>query len=167
MGRLLTQTQPGGFANQTTFADALAEAVRWMRGLVFHTLHYLSLTDTTMPMVARVLHEANSHVFVTDDLFRNIARQAFDERSLWDKTLHFTASPIGRELLHAYQSGPAHLSPILLQHADAQRIPLPPYPPPTPLVTTTTHAVDKVQQDGKKQVVEITHHYRHAEHYDN
>ncbi|MCB0152626.1 MAG: hypothetical protein KDE01_33835, partial [Caldilineaceae bacterium] len=57
--------------------------------------------------------------------------------------------------------------PILLQHADAQRIPLPPYPPPTPLVTTTTHAVDKVQQDGKKQVVEITHHYRHAEHYDN
>ena len=160
MGRLLTQTHPGGFADQTAFADALAEAVRWMRGMVFRTLHYLPPTDATMPMVARLLYEADSHVFITDDLFRNIARQVFTERGLWDETLDFTAPPIGPELLRAYQTGPAQLSRVLLQHADALRIPRGPHiRHRTPLVTTTTRAVDKVQENGEKRVVEITHHY--------
>jgi hypothetical protein len=160
MGELLTQTHPDGFANQDVFAVALAEATRWMRGMLFRTLHYLPPVDVTLPMIARLLVEADSHVFVADDLFRNIARDVFARRNLWDETLDFTPPSIGHELRDAYRASPAHLSRTLLQHADALRIPLGPHiRHRTPLVTTTTRAVDKVQENGEKRVVEITHHY--------
>lgn len=160
IGELLAQTHPDGFSDQDAFAVALAEATRWMRGMLFRTLHYLPPVDVTLPMIARLLVEADSHVFVQDDLFRNIAKNVFTRRNLWDESLDFTPPSIGLELRDAYRAGPVHLSRTLLQHAGALRIPLGPHiRHRTPLVTTTTRTVDKVQEDGEKRVVEITHHY--------
>lgn len=143
MGELLIQTHADAFADHGAFAAALAEAVRWMCSILFCTLHYLPPVDVTAPMIALLLVETDSHVFVQDDIFRNIARDVFARHNLWDTTLDFTPPSIGHELRDAHRDGPAHLSRTLLQHADTLRIPLGPHiRHRTSLVTTTRGGQD-------------------------
>jgi len=140
-------------APKATFADHLSEAVHWLRGMLLRTLHYLPPTGVTMPLWARIIDEADSLVYGTDDRLRTIARTVFRERRIWDDAIQVTppAEAVGQALQDHHK-----LHMTVMANAEALGIPrgqgivL-----AEPWVQDVTRKVDKVNG----QTREITERY--------
>jgi hypothetical protein len=87
------------------FCVALAEAVKWIKGMLFRTLHYLPPAAVSMPMFAQLMYNADAHVFPKDSKFRDLAKKVFnsEKHGLWDDNLDLTAPDIA--FLRAQISG--------------------------------------------------------------
>lgn len=161
--RLVADSHPAGFLGKTGFAefcDALARASGWVKGMLLRSLHYTSPASLTMPMLARLIYEADARVFPDDSKFRDIAKEVFQKWELWNDQIDLQAPDLGAVFEALQGAEPRELGRALQEHADALRI-----PPLTdvrlfqPRLVTTTRQVDKVKQGKSEVIKEITEHY--------
>ena len=105
------------------FKQAVVTVTRRLRRMLLRALSYASPTGITMPMLARVLYEADQRLFPDDPLSRDLAKQVFEARGLWDDTLLTTAPGIGLNFQDWDSLGPAARAALVASHADSLRIP--------------------------------------------
>lgn len=156
---LLVQTEKPG--TEKEFLAAIGEATHWLKGMFFRALSYTAPTGVSMPMLARLMYEADALVFPKDSQFRELAKKVFEKRNLWNAKLSLTPPSIGSELKKLEGAGSAALSRFILNNADALRIPLgmgARIRTPS-LVTTYRECDDTVDKSGKKVTLRITEHY--------
>jgi hypothetical protein len=157
---LVRHANPGGFASLEAFAAALSEAVRWVKGMLFRALHYTSPASLTMPVLARLIDAADASVYPNDSTFRDLARQAFIRRNLWDPRIDLSAPDIGGIFEALEHADGTALASAVARHAAALGIPWDPsLRLLTPRLITTTRTIDKVDKDGVAVVQPITEHY--------
>jgi len=128
---------------------------------LIRALNYTSTTGVSMPMLARLIYAADELVFPSDARFRDVAREVFEERSLWEKKIDLTPPDLGDELASIADSGPQALSHFVMEHADELRIPvgiggrlI------TPRLSTVTRANDRVKDNkGASKTVPVTERY--------
>jgi hypothetical protein len=148
------------YESMEKFAESLAQAIRWIKGMLFRAFHYMPPSDITMPMLARLMYEADARVFPEDDRFRELAFQVFQQRGLWNHDLALRAPDVGQAFRDLKGADPSMLSRAVIHHADALRIPLlPDVRLLRPRLFTTTRHVDKVKHGGESTVKTITEHY--------
>lgn len=161
MTRLATARMPEPEPDFDTFVTAVREAAKWTRGMLFRVLNYLPLGWPSLPQVARLVVEADARVFGDDAEFRDIAREVFVKRGLWDKGLDLSAPDIGATFAGLADGNPVTLTQAVMAHADELSIPrgigariL------APSMVTTTRRVDRVGDGyGNREVRLITEHY--------
>jgi hypothetical protein len=161
--RLVAESHPAGFSGKTGFAefcDALVKASGWVKGMLLRALHYTSPASLTMPMLARLMVEADARVFPDDSKFRDIAKEVFQKWELWNELFDLQAPDLGEVFEALQEADQRELGMAVQEHADALRI-----PPLTdvrllqPRLVTTTRQVDKVKAGKSKVIKEITEHY--------
>lgn len=156
MEKLVDFIDPSGFPE---FAIALADATRWMKGMLIRALHYTPPTSLSMPMLARLIYEADAQVYPSDSKFRDIAKEVFIARNLWNDKIDLEPPDIGEEFEDLKNADTRTLMRAVVKHADALRIP----PGATrflkPRLVTTTRRIDTIKQGKTTTVKEITEHY--------
>jgi hypothetical protein len=162
--RLVKTSHPKGFgrnaAGFTEFSEALVDASRWVKGMLLRALHYTPPSDLTMPLLARLIYEADAHVYPDDDKFREIAKAVFVDRQLWDESFNLKVdAAIGKSFQGLTDADPTMLSRIIMRHAEALQLPLGTVRLVNPRLITTTRQIDKVQDAKSSQVKTIVEHY--------
>lgn len=148
------------------FVAAVVEGSRWTRGMLVRALHYMPPTGVSLPQLARLVWEADARVFPDDSAFRDIARDVFDRRGLWDPALDLTPPAIGAVFEPLADADSATLARAVADHAAALHIPQAPVAGAlktrllTPDLVTTTREIDKVTDaQGNSHVRTIVEHY--------
>jgi len=146
----------GGFEE---FSVVLSKAVKWIKGMLFRTFHYMPPTALSMPMLARLIYEADVHVFPPKHAkFRDLAKEVFgsEKHRLWDEKIDLKAPDVGADFGQLKSTDPATLSRVIMKHAEDLRIPrgdsirlL------DPRLITTTRESDEVDSEVQR----ITEHY--------
>ncbi|MGY1690616.1 hypothetical protein [Geodermatophilus sp. SYSU D01105] len=106
-----------------SFEQAVVTATRRLRRMTLRALSYAPPTGVTMPVLARVMYEADRRLFPNDALSRDIAQRVFARRALWDEGLVFTAPGIGLNFQDWDALSPSARAALVAHHADALRIP--------------------------------------------
>lgn len=143
------------------FVQAVVEASRWVKGMLIRAFHYMAPTGVTMPVLARLIYEADARVFPTDGHFREVARAVFEERELWMPSIDLTAPDLGAEFERLQGGESSALAQAVVRHAAELRIPLGMGARIlNPRIVTTTRRVDKVKDErGVATLRTITEHY--------
>jgi hypothetical protein len=162
--RLVKVNHPKGFASNSAgfaeFSEALVEATGWVKGMLLRALHYTPPNDLTMPLLARLIYEADAHVFPDDRKFREIAKAVFVEWQLWDDTMNLQVDgAIGKSFKGLTDADPATLARVIVRHAEALQLPAGSVRLVNPRLVTTTRHIDKVQEGKSSQIKTITEHY--------
>jgi hypothetical protein len=163
--RLVSEQYPHGFAHSlegfTGFSVALVEASRWIKGMLLRSLHYTPPNALTMPMLARLMYEADARVFPYDSRFRDIAKEVFVNRELWNDQIDLTVPDVnvGQAFKEMAGADPTTLSRVIMNHADGLRVPSGAVRLVNPRVITTTRQIDKVKSGDACSVKAITEHY--------
>jgi hypothetical protein len=161
--KLVKINHPSGFPDTfegfSEFAAALVQATRWIKGMVMRSLHYTPPNSLTMPMLARLMYEADARVFPDDSKFRDIAKEVFQARELWNEKLILDAPDIGWVFKDLENTNSRALANAIIKHADELRIPPGAVRLIKPRLITTTRRIDSVKQGGASTVKEITEHY--------
>jgi hypothetical protein len=156
MEKLVAVSQPKGFVE---FAIALTKATRWVKGMLIRALHYTPTTSLSMPMLARLIYAADAQVFPKDAKFRDIAKEVFQSRGLWNENIDLTPPKIGEVFQALVGADAKTLMRAIVQNAAALGI------PPTvsriikPKLVTTTRRIDKVKEGKSEKIQEVTEHY--------
>jgi hypothetical protein len=163
--RLVRERYPHGFAHNmegfSEFSEALVEASRWIKGMLLRALHYTPPNALTMPMLARLMVEADSRVFPYDSRFRDIAKEVFLNRELWNDNIDLTVpdANVGQAFRGLEDADPTTVARVVMQNAAGLRIPDGSVRLVHPRVITTTRQVDKVKEGNACSVKTITEHY--------
>jgi hypothetical protein len=162
--RLLKVSHPKGFAHNaagfTEFSEALVEASRWVKGMLLRALHYTPPNDLTMPLLARLIYEADAHVYPDDQQFREIAKAVFIDREIWQDNLNLQVdASIGKAFQGFTEADPTTLACIIMRHAEALQIPAGSVRLVKPRLITTTRQIDNVKDGKSSQIKTITEHY--------
>jgi hypothetical protein len=163
--RLVRERYPHGFAHSldgfSEFSNALVDASRWVKGMLLRALHYTPPNALTMPMLARLMIEADARVFPHDSRFRDIAKDVFVSRELWNDNLDLMVpdAQVGQAFRGLEDADPTTLARVVMKNAAGLRIPDGPVRLMNPRVITTTRQVDKVQEGNTCSVKTITEHY--------
>ncbi|BAZ40671.1 hypothetical protein NIES4101_66320 [Calothrix sp. NIES-4101] len=157
MQKLVEIIRPSGFPE---FAIALSQVTRWMKGMLIRALHYTPPTSLSMPMLARLIYAADAQVYPNDSKFRDIAKEVFVSRNLWNEKLDLTAPEgIGDVFKKLQNSDSRALNRAIIENAEALRIPPGVSRFLKPRLLTTTRRIDKVKQGKTTTIQEITEHY--------
>ncbi len=178
--RLIQEKYPNGFAKSSKgfgeFSEALVEASRWTKGMLLRSLHYTPPNALTMPMLARLMIEADARVFPKDSRFRDIAKEVFVKRELWNDNIDLSIpetsdshssdshssdshSKVGKAFKGLEGADPTTLSRVIIEQADSLRIPPGSVRLMNPRLVTTTREIDKVSDGKSCKVKSITEHY--------
>lgn len=163
--RLVKEKHPKGFAKGskglTEFSEALVDATGWIKGMLLRSLHYTPPNALTMPMLARLMIVADEQVFPKDSRFRDIAKEVFVARELWnDKIdLGLPEETVGKAFKGLVGADPTTLSRVIIEHADGLRIPKGSVRLMNPRLITTKRQIDKVSDGKTSSVKSITEHY--------
>ena len=106
------------------FEEAVVKATNLTRAMLIRALQYAPPTGVTMPVLARLIYEADKRLFPDDPEFRDIAKRVFKKRGLWDKNIVLDAPGVGRAFEGFETASAAALAQMVVKHADALRIPL-------------------------------------------
>jgi len=149
--------QPGGFED---FKEAVVTAVRRLRRMTLRALSYAPPTGITMPMLARVMVEADQRLFPNDPESRDIAQSIFWKRGLWDDTLDLTPPGIGLGFQEWNSLTAGERAGLVAQHARELRIPTGPgVRLLAPQMSTAVREADAAK-DGVESGA-VTEHYLH------
>jgi hypothetical protein len=163
--RLVKDKYPTGFSHTVegfgAFSEALVNATRWIKGMLLRSLHYTPPNSLTMPMLARLMYEADARVFPYDNRFREIAKEVFQKREIWNDALDLSLpdASVGQAFRESEGVDPATLSRLIIKHAAALRIPDGAVRLLNPRIVTTTRQIDKVAEGSSCSVRTITEHY--------
>jgi hypothetical protein len=157
MEKLVAIIKPAGFPE---FAIALSQVTRWMKGMLIRALHYTPPTSLSMPMLARLIYEADAQVYPNDSKFRDIAKDVFVSRNLWNEKIDLKPPKgIGGEFEKLQNADSRTLMRAIVENAEALRIPPGANRFLKPRLITTTRRIDKVKQGKTTTIQEITEHY--------
>ncbi|MDJ0774767.1 MAG: hypothetical protein QNJ49_15295 [Mastigocoleus sp. MO_167.B18] len=163
MERMVKLNHPDGFPDTfdgfAEFVAALLQATRWIKGMVLRALHYTPPNSLSMPMMVRLIYEADAQVYKYDSKLRDIAKEVFQKRELWNERLSLKAPDIGyafQDLEHASQQT---LSFVIMKYAEELRIPPGALRVINPRLITTNRRIDKVKSGSSLEVKTITEHY--------
>lgn len=160
MEKLVMINNPDGFPDTfegfADFCAALVQATRWIKGMVIRALHYTPPNGLSMPMLARLIYEADARVFPEDSKFRDLAKEVFVKRELWNDRLLLDAPNIGSVFRDLPKGDNKALCMAIVQNAEQLRIPPGAIRLIKPRLVTTTRRIDKMKQGTVK---EITEHY--------
>ncbi len=163
--RLVKEKHPNGFGKGSKglgeFSEALVQATGWIKGMLLRSLHYTPPNALTMPMLARLMIEADERVYPKDRRFRDIAKDVFVAREIWNEKIDLSLpdKTVGKAFKGLVGADPTTLSRVIIEHADALRIPQGSVRLIQPRLITTKRQIDKVS-DGKTSTVKsITEHY--------
>jgi len=92
--------------------------------MLTRALHYIPPTGVTMPVLARLVYEADRRLFPDEPRFREITRRVFDKRNLWDGNLEFYAPGIGHAFEDFEAASASARVQMVVNNAEALRIPL-------------------------------------------
>jgi hypothetical protein len=133
----------GGSRDFEAFKQAVVTATRRLRRMTLRALSYAPPTGVTMPVLARMVYEADQRLFPNDALSRDIAQRVFERRGLWDPNLVFTPPGVGLNFQHWDTLGAGAQAALVANHADALRIPAGPgIRLLTPTLTTAVRDAD-------------------------
>jgi hypothetical protein len=153
-------SDPEGRRDLESFQQAVVTATRRLRRMTLRALSYAPPTGVTMPVLARVLYEADQRLFPNDSLSRDIAQRVFQRRGLWDEGLVFSAPGIGLNFQEWDGLGAGARAALVAQHADALRIPaVPGIRLLTPQLTTAVRKADAAKSGVEAGAV--TERYLH------
>jgi hypothetical protein len=143
------------------FVAAVINASRWTRGMLIRALHYMPPTGVGLPQLARLVWEADARVFPADPAFREIARDVFTQRGLWDESIDLTAPDIGKTFESLASADSATLARAVMDHAVELNIPLGIGARMlTPRLVKSVRQVDNVKDaDGVEHLTTIVEHY--------
>lgn len=85
-----TETRKG---NSDDFKQAVVSAVEQTRQALVRALHYVPLSGVTMPLLARLFYKADERLSPEDSTIRDIAKEVFEKRKLWDSDIRFDRAP--------------------------------------------------------------------------
>ncbi|BAZ14368.1 hypothetical protein NIES4071_62110 [Calothrix sp. NIES-4071] len=163
MQKLVSAIEPDGFDDTTEgfagFINALVKATHALKGMLIRALHYTPPTSLSMPMLARLIYEADARVYPTDSKFRDIAKEVFVARNLWNEKIDLKAPDIGNVFRDLQSSDTRTLMRAIAHNAPALRIPETASRFIKPRLITTTRRIDKVKQGEESTIKEITEHY--------
>ncbi len=163
MERLVTACNPGGFPDTfegfAEFAAALVQATRWIKGMVIRALHYTPPNGLTMPMLARLIYEADARVYPNDSKFRDLAKEVFQKRELWNENIDLRAPNIGWVFKDMINADSRTLTRTIMKYAEELRIPSGSVRLLKPRLIKTTRRIDKVKHDSSSTLKEITEYY--------
>jgi hypothetical protein len=164
MQKLVESNKPKGFEDNSEgfveFAIALSKATRWVKGMLIRALHYTPTTGLSMPMLARLIYAADAQVYPNDAKFRDIAKEVFQSRGLWNENIDLTPpAKIGETFQALVGADAKALMRAVVQHADALRIPPSVIRIIKPRLVSTTRRIDKVKEGKSEKVQEVTEHY--------
>lgn len=163
--RLVKEKHPDGFGKGakglTEFSQALVKATRWIKGMLLRSLHYTPPNALTMPMLARLMIAADENVYPKDSRFRDIAKEVFVARELWNEKIDLSLpdKTVGKAFKGLVGADPTTLSRVIMQHADGLRIPQGSVRLIQPRLITTKRQIDKVSDGKTSSVKSITEHY--------
>jgi hypothetical protein len=147
----------GGFES---FKEAVVTATRRLRRMTLRALSYAPPTGVTMPVLARVMYEADRRLFPNDALSRDIAQRVFERRGLWDPGLAFTPPGIGLNFQDWDALSISARAALIAHNADALRIPAGPgIRLLTPQLTTAVREADAAKSGVETGAV--TERYLH------
>ncbi|QDV38296.1 gluzincin family metallopeptidase [Tautonia plasticadhaerens] len=108
------------------FSEAVVTASYWTKGLLIRAFPYMTPTSVTMPGLARMMVFADERAFPDEPAHRDIAREVFERRGIWDPSLDLDPpSPgIGPAFEGFDRAGPTARHRMVRDHADALRIPM-------------------------------------------
>ncbi|MGY1640606.1 hypothetical protein ACI782_05660 [Geodermatophilus sp. SYSU D00703] len=142
------------------FKEAVVTATRRLRRMTLRALSYAPPTGVTMPVLARVMYEADQRLFPKDPLSRDIAQRVFERRALWDPGLAFTPPGIGMDFQDWDALSVSGRAALVARHAEALRIPAGPgIRILTPELTTAVREADAAK-DGVETGA-VTERYLH------
>jgi hypothetical protein len=110
--------------NFEEFKQAVVTATSLTRTMVIRALQYTAPTGITMPLMARLIYESDQRLYPDDPSTRDIAKRVFEQRNLWDQNIVLDAPGIGHAFEDFEAAGPAARVKMVVDHADALRIPL-------------------------------------------
>lgn len=123
------------------------------------SLHYTPSNALTMPMLARLIYEADKQVYPNDSKFRDIAKEVFQQRELWNEKIILQAPDIGGVFKDLQNADSRTLSRAILQHAEELRIPSTTVRLIKPRLITATRRIDDMKPGQAVEIKEITEHY--------
>jgi hypothetical protein len=106
-----------------SFKQAVVTATHRLRRMSLRALSYAPPTGVTMPLLARVMYEADQRLFPNDPQSRDIAQRVFERRGLWDPTLVLSVPETELDLRGWDELGAGARAGLIAQHAAALRIP--------------------------------------------
>ncbi|MBF2065219.1 MAG: hypothetical protein IGS39_12465 [Calothrix sp. C42_A2020_038] len=163
MQKLVEAIEPDGFEHTasgfTGFINALVKATHALKGMLIRALHYTPPTSLSMPMLARLIYEADARVYPTDSKFRDIAKQVFVARNLWSEKIDLKPPDIGNLFKDLKGADTRTLMRVVAHNTSALRIPENALRLLKPHLITTTRRIDKVKEGEETVIKEITEHY--------
>jgi Thermolysin metallopeptidase, catalytic domain len=105
------------------FKQAVVTATRRLRRMTLRALSYAPPTGVTMPVLARMMYEADQRLFPNDPMSRDIAQRVFEGRALWDPALDFAPPGIGTDFRDWDALSVSARAALVARHAEALRIP--------------------------------------------
>jgi hypothetical protein len=137
-------------ANFDEFKQAVVTATDLTRAMLIRALHYAPPTGVTMPVLARLVYEADRRLFPDDPRLRDIAKRVFEDRRLWDESIKLDPPRIGHAFEGFEAAGAAARVKMVVDHADALFIPTILGPRIlTPRLTTATRQVVGAEEDRR------------------
>jgi hypothetical protein len=106
-----------------SFKQAVVTATHRLRRMSLRALSYAPPTGVTMPVLARVMYEADQRLFPNDPQSRDLAQQVFERRGLWDPALVLSVPEPGLDFHGWDELGPGARAARIVQQAAALRIP--------------------------------------------
>lgn len=143
----------------TGFVSALVKATHVLKGMLIRALHYTAPTSLSMPMLARLIYEADARVYPTDSKFRDIAKEVFIARNLWNEKIDLKAPDIGNVFKELQGADTRTLMRAIAHNAAALRVPQTASRFLKPRLIKTTRRIDKVKEGKESTIKEITEHY--------
>jgi hypothetical protein len=155
------QADPANRKGFEAFYEAIVVATRRVKGMLIRAFHFMPPTGVTMPALARLIYEADARAFPNDAAPREVAKEVFGKRRLWDDQIVLQPPGIGPKFERLATAGPRDLARAVMEAAEALRIPrglgarmL------APRLTTVTRKVDAGREGrGDGGVKELTEHY--------
>jgi hypothetical protein len=137
-------------ANFDEFKQAVVTATDLTRAMLIRALHYAPPTGVTMPVLAQLVYEADRRRFPDAPGLRDIAKQVFGRRGLWDDSIELAPPGIGQAFEGFKAAGAAARVKMVVDHAEALRIPTDLSPRIlTPHLTRATRRVVGAEEDKR------------------
>jgi hypothetical protein len=106
-----------------SFKQAVVTATHRLRRMSLRALSYAPPTGVTMPLLARVMYEADRRLFPDDPQSRDLAQRVFERRGLWDPALVLSVPEIELDVQGWEALGAGARAARIARHAAALRIP--------------------------------------------
>ncbi len=106
------------------FFNAIVAASERVKGMMLRALQDIPPTGVTFPTLARVLYNADARLFPADPHPRELAKEVFQRRMLWNEDIDLSAPGIGTRFEEASFAGNTALMRAVYENAEALRIPM-------------------------------------------